>query len=102
MLAERALCCVFKCRKSYSHARKAVRDPRCWEQALAISPRGEVYTTANVQERLATRNLMQQLRSSGLVLGGPASLSAADCQHFAAALDRSLTSLLNRINGLRQ
>jgi hypothetical protein len=47
-----------------------------------------------VQERLAVRNLMQQLRSDGLVLGGPTALSAADCQRFAAALDRSLTSLL--------
>ena len=41
------------------------------KQALAISPRGEMYTAANVQERLAVRNLMQQLRSDGLVLGGP-------------------------------
>ena len=64
------------------------------KQALAISPRGEIYTAANAQERLAVRNLMQQLRSDGLVLGGPAALSAADCQRFAAALDRSLTSLL--------
>jgi uncharacterized protein YaiI (UPF0178 family) len=64
------------------------------KQALAISPRGEIYTAANVQERLAMRNLMQQLRSDGLVLGGPSALSAADCQRFAAALDRSLTSLL--------
>jgi uncharacterized protein YaiI (UPF0178 family) len=64
------------------------------KQALAISPRGEIYTEANVQERLATRNLLQQLRSNGLVLGGPAALSAADCQRFAAALDRSLTSML--------
>jgi len=64
------------------------------KQALAISPRGDIYTVANVQERLAVRNLMQQLRSDGLVLGGPAALSAADCQRFAAALDRSLTSML--------
>jgi len=64
------------------------------KQALAISPRGEIYTAANVQERLAVRNLLQQLRADGLVLGGPATLSAADCQRFAAALDRSLTSLL--------
>jgi uncharacterized protein YaiI (UPF0178 family) len=64
------------------------------KQALAISPRGEIYTAANVQERLAVRNLMQQLRSDGLVLGGPTALSAADGQRFAAALDRSLTSLL--------
>jgi uncharacterized protein len=64
------------------------------KRALAISPRGELYTAANVQERLAVRNLMQQLRSDGLVLGGPTALSPADCQRFAAALDRSLTSLL--------
>jgi uncharacterized protein YaiI (UPF0178 family) len=64
------------------------------KQALAISPRGEIYTAANVQERLAVRNLMQQLRTNGLVLGGPTALSAADCQRFAAALDRSLTSML--------
>jgi uncharacterized protein YaiI (UPF0178 family) len=64
------------------------------KQALAISPRGEIYTAANVQERLAVRNLLQQLRSDGLVQGGPTALSAADCQRFAAALDRSLTSLL--------
>ena len=64
------------------------------KQALAISPRGEIYTAANAQERLAVRNLMQQLRSDGLVGGGPSALSAVDCQRFAAALDRSLTSLL--------
>lgn len=63
-------------------------------QALAISPRGDVYTAENVHERLAMRNLLQQLRSGGLVLGGPAPLSATDRQHFAAALDRVLTRLL--------
>ena len=63
-------------------------------QALAISPRGEIYTADNVQERLATRNLLQHLRSGGLVLGGPAQLSATDVQKFAAALDRSVTKRL--------
>lgn len=63
-------------------------------QALAISPRGEIYTADNVQERLATRNLLQHLRSGGLVLGGPAQLSATDVQKFAAALDRSVTKIL--------
>jgi len=64
------------------------------KQALAINPRGEIYTATNVQERLAVRNLMQQLRSDGFIQGGPTTLSATDCQRFAAALDRSLTSLL--------
>jgi uncharacterized protein YaiI (UPF0178 family) len=61
--------------------------------ALALNPRGDLYTADNVHERLAVRNLMQHLRSGGLVLGGPAPLSAADRQHFAAALDRALTML---------
>jgi uncharacterized protein YaiI (UPF0178 family) len=64
--------------------------------ALAISPRGDVYTADNVHERLAVRNLLQHLRSSGLTLGGPAPLSETDRQRFAAALDRVLTKLLPR------
>jgi uncharacterized protein YaiI (UPF0178 family) len=63
------------------------------KHALAINPRGEIYTAENVHARLAVRNLMQHLRSGGLVLGGPAPLRAADRQHFAAALDRALTTL---------
>ncbi len=62
--------------------------------ALAISPRGDVYTADNVHERLAVRNLLQHLRSGGLTLGGPAPLTETDRQHFAAALDRVLTKLL--------
>lgn len=64
------------------------------QQAIAIDPRGDIYTAENVNERLAVRNLMQQLRSDGLVQGGPAQLSATDRQKFAAALDRTLTRLL--------
>jgi hypothetical protein len=62
--------------------------------AVAIDPRGEVHTEANVPARLALRHLMQDLRTSGLVQGGPAPLSAVDRQKFAAALDRSLTKIL--------
>ena len=58
--------------------------------AIAINPRGEVYTVENIGERLAVRNLLQELRSSGVVRGGPAPLGAADRQKFAAALDRLL------------
>ena len=64
------------------------------KQAIAIDPRGEVYTDENVKDHLARRNLMQELRTSGLVQGGPAQLSDTDRQKFAAALDRSLTRLL--------
>jgi uncharacterized protein YaiI (UPF0178 family) len=63
------------------------------KHAVAINPRGEVYTEENVKERLAMRNLLQELRASGLVQGGPAQLSAVDRQRFAAALDRCLTKM---------
>lgn len=59
----------------------------------AISPHGEEFTEENVGERLAVRDLMQQLRDDGMVGGGPASYSDADLRRFASALDRTLTRL---------
>ena len=60
--------------------------------AEALDPRGELYTDANVGERVATRNLMDELRGGGLVTGGPANFSAKDRQAFANQLDRWLTA----------
>jgi uncharacterized protein len=62
--------------------------------AVAIDPRGDVLTEENVGERLALRDLLQGLRSGGMVTGGPAPFSNSDRQRFANALDRLLTSLL--------
>jgi uncharacterized protein YaiI (UPF0178 family) len=59
--------------------------------AQALDPRGELYTEANVGERLAARNLMDELRGGGLVTGGPAGFTAKDRQAFANQLDRWLT-----------
>jgi uncharacterized protein YaiI (UPF0178 family) len=64
------------------------------KQALAIDPRGDIYSVENVKQRLAVRDLMQHLRSGGHLQGGPPQLSATDRQKFASALDRSLTKLL--------
>jgi uncharacterized protein YaiI (UPF0178 family) len=61
--------------------------------AHALSPRGELYTEENVRERLAVRNLMDQLRSVGVDTGGPPSLGQSDRQAFANQLDRLLTRL---------
>ena len=57
----------------------------------ALDPRGSLYTEENIAERLATRNLMDQLRSDGLETGGPASLGKSDRQAFANRLDQLLT-----------
>jgi hypothetical protein len=59
--------------------------------ATALDPRGELYTEDNVRERLAVRNLMQELRSGGEAVGGPAPFRLSDRQAFANALDRALT-----------
>ena len=60
-------------------------------RAHALDPRGEMYSEDNVRERLAIRNLMQDLRSTGTVLDGPAPFAHADRQRFANHLDRFLT-----------
>ena len=39
----------------------------------ALNPRGELYTDANVGERLAVRNLLDELRGGGQTIEGPAS-----------------------------
>jgi uncharacterized protein len=59
--------------------------------AHALDPRGELYSEDNVQERLAVRNLLQELRSTGEILGGPAPFGQSDRQRFANHLDRFLT-----------
>jgi hypothetical protein len=59
--------------------------------AHALDPRGELYSEDNVQERLAVRNLLQELRSTGEILGGPAPFDQSDRQRFANHLDRFLT-----------
>jgi uncharacterized protein len=59
--------------------------------AFALNPRGELYTIENVRQALAARNVLGELRSDGLISGGPAPLGQADRQRFANALDRFLT-----------
>ena len=61
---------------------------------IALDPRGELYTEENVGERLSMRDLMMELRSGGLVQGGPAQFSLTDRQRFASSLDRMLTQML--------
>jgi uncharacterized protein len=59
--------------------------------ALGLNPRGELYTTENVRERLSTRDFMDMLRSSGIETGGPPALTKRDRQSFANALDTILS-----------
>jgi uncharacterized protein YaiI (UPF0178 family) len=60
------------------------------KNAHALNPRGELYTKNNIKDRLAMRDLMDELRSAGQVSGGPAPFGQRDKQDFANALDRFL------------
>jgi uncharacterized protein len=60
--------------------------------ALALNPRGELYSKENIRQTLDMRNFMDVLRSSGVETGGPPAFSQADRQSFANQLDRLLTS----------
>ena len=60
--------------------------------AQALNPRGELYTETNVGQRLAVRNLFDELRGGGQITGGPANFNRKDKQAFANQLDRWLTA----------
>ena len=60
------------------------------KHAVALNPRGEFYTKENIKERLSTRDFLHELRSCGVVTGGPKPLDQRDIRIFANALDRYL------------
>lgn len=61
--------------------------------AVAIAPNGKTHTQSNIGNTLATRNLMDSLRSAGEITGGPAPFSAKDRAAFLSALDLALVRL---------
>ncbi|MBO9469030.1 YaiI/YqxD family protein [Endozoicomonas sp. G2_2] len=58
--------------------------------ALALSPRGELYTHDNVKARLNMRDFMDSLRGAGVDTGGPPPLHPNDRHAFAQKLDQLL------------
>jgi uncharacterized protein YaiI (UPF0178 family) len=61
--------------------------------ATALDPRGTLLTAANIKERLATRDLLDELRNAALVEGGPSSYGGRDSQAFADQLNQFLQSV---------
>ena len=55
-----------------------------------INPRGERYTRDTIRQRLTMRNLMEEMRASGIQTGGPPPFGPRDVQAFANSLDRWL------------
>jgi len=59
-----------------------------------VSPRGEVFTSETVRQRLNMRDFLDTMRASGLDTGGPPAYNQSDRQTFANALDRILARAL--------
>jgi hypothetical protein len=57
------------------------------KKAIALSPRGELFTKENIKSKLNMRDFMDTMRASGVNTGGPAALNQADRQAFANHLD---------------
>jgi uncharacterized protein YaiI (UPF0178 family) len=58
--------------------------------ALALNPRGELYTRDNIRQHLTMRDFLDTMRGSGVETGGPAAFGMGDRQAFANQLDRLL------------
>lgn len=61
------------------------------KMAIAINPRGEIYTEENIGEILSMRNFMKDLRDSGTITGGPSTFGPKDIQQFANSLNKLLS-----------
>lgn len=58
--------------------------------AHVLDPRGIWFSHENIQERMTMREVMDQLRGSGIDTGGPAPYAPQDSKAFAGQLDRFL------------
>ncbi|MGB0864884.1 MAG: YaiI/YqxD family protein [Granulosicoccaceae bacterium] len=61
--------------------------------AMALNPRGELYSVQTIKQKLSMRDFMETLRSSGVQTGGPPPLSQTDRREFANQLDRVLAKI---------
>ena len=61
------------------------------KKAIALNPKGMLYTKENIKQILAMRNLNESLRSTGVISGGGSQLSPKEIQEFSNHLDKIIT-----------
>jgi uncharacterized protein YaiI (UPF0178 family) len=60
--------------------------------AVALDPKGRLFTADNVGEALAVRDLMEELRATGAAGGGPSAMTAKDRSRFLSRLDEAVVA----------
>jgi uncharacterized protein YaiI (UPF0178 family) len=58
--------------------------------ASAIAPNGRVFTPDSIGSAVAQRALLEQIRSTGAITGGPPPFGKADRSRFLQALDEAI------------
>ena len=66
--------------------------------ALALSPRGDLFSKDNIKARLNMRDFLDTMRASGVDTGGPSPLTDKDNKKFADSLDRILTQHIKLVD----
>lgn len=70
---------------------------RCVKKSVRVlGPKGVEFTSDNIGSAVATRELMQELRQSGEIHGGPAPMDKKARSRFLAKLDEIIQSLKRR------
>ena len=61
--------------------------------AAAIAPNGRAFTHDSIGSALAQRSIMEHIRSTGEITGGPRPFAAADRSRFLQALDEAIQKI---------
>ena len=61
--------------------------------ATVLAPNGRAFTNASIGMALATRNLLEQIRDSGEITGGPKPFAPRDRSNFLSALNQAIVRL---------
>jgi uncharacterized protein YaiI (UPF0178 family) len=69
------------------------RAARCLaNHAVVLDPKGRAFTESEIGSKLATRDLMDELRRGGILTGGPAPMTPKDRSRFLSKLDDSINA----------
>jgi len=60
------------------------------KEAAAIAPNGRAFTADSIGQALASRAVMEHIRSTGEITGGPKPFERADRSRFLQALDEAV------------
>ena len=67
--------------------------------AIALNPRGELYSADTIRQKLNMRDFMDVMRGSGVHTGGPPPMGSKERMRFANHLDQYLAKSTKRVDG---